>query len=109
VDQLANPSEPDVLIGPRFFQAFGKSTFSNPERSLLFAVLNDAIETFQNFALSKSARQRRLFREADSWIWDDAADSVFSFHNICDLLGLEPVYLRRGLRQLQQEIKPANL
>jgi hypothetical protein len=94
--------QPDVLAGQLFFQAYGKSNFSQPERSLLFAVLNDAIQIFQKFALSKSAQQRRLFREAESWIWDDAADFVFSFRNICDLLEVEPVYLRRGLQQLQQ-------
>lgn len=104
MDLLANAlSEPDVLAGQLFFQAFGKNTISQPERSLLFAVLNDAIQTFQKFAFSRSVRERRLFREAESWIWDEGADFVFSFRNICDLLELEPVYLRRGLRQLRHK------
>ena len=91
--------EPDILAEPRFFQAHGMKNVAEPERALLFAVLSEAIETFRKFAFSQSARGQVLFRQVKEWFWDDEPDYFFACKNICELMGLDPFYLRRGLLQ----------
>jgi hypothetical protein len=70
---------------------------AEPERALLLAILSEAIETFRTFAFSKSARGRSLFRQAEAWLWDKEPDYFFSCKNICEVIGLDQCYLRRGL------------
>jgi hypothetical protein len=89
--------EPDVLVDRQFFHTYRRKYQSEPERALVFAVLSEAIETFRKFAFSKSARGRSLFRQAEAWLWDKDPDYFFSCKNICELMGLDPCYLRRGL------------
>jgi hypothetical protein len=102
---LTRLSEPDVLVDRLFFHVYRVKHQSEPERALLFAVLSDAVETFRKFAFSKSARGQRLFRQAEEWLWDKEPDYFFSCKNICEVMGLDPCYLRRGLRQWLEENK----
>lgn len=97
--------EPDVLVDRQFFYTYRMKHPSEPERALLFAVLSDAIETFRKFAFSKSARGQRLFRQAREWLWAEEPDYIFSCENICELMGLDPCYLRRGLLRWAEQNK----
>jgi hypothetical protein len=90
--------EPDVLAEDRFYRAHRKIALE-PERALLFAVLTEAIETFRTFAFSKSAREQNLFRQAKEWLCDGDPNYFFSCKNICEMMDLDPCYLRRGLLQ----------
>jgi hypothetical protein len=63
----------------------------------MLAILGDAIVNFQENALAKDGRRRNLFREAKDWIFDEEANWLFSFENICEVLGLDPAYVRGGL------------
>ena len=65
----------------------------------MFAVLAEAVETYQRFAFSESPRKQRLFREAKAWFWGERPGCPFAFRSICEVFGLDPAYLRRGLRQ----------
>src|SRR5947207_3430942 len=47
---------------------------------------------------AQDPRGRQLFHEAEEWIEDADQSWLFSFQNICDVLGLDADYLRRGLR-----------
>ena len=89
--------EPDILAAPQFLRANRRRVPLEPEKALLFAVLSDAIETFRKSVLSKSGRGQTLFRETAEWIWDTQPDYFFSFKDICEVMGLDPGYLRRGL------------
>lgn len=62
----------------------------SPEKRLMFAVLLDAISQL---------RQRQSTRavEAEEWIRDERDDGVFSFSNVCSVLGFEPQSLANGL------------
>jgi hypothetical protein len=75
--------------------------FSNGIRSgeekLMLAVLQDAVECFQENALSEQPWEKKLFQEAEDWILAKNADWLFSFKNICETLQLNPGYIRRGL------------
>ena len=60
-------------------------------------VLEDAVDVYRKQAGSRDPRGQQLFTEAEQWIEDSDRTWLFSFQNICDVLGLDADYLRRGL------------
>jgi hypothetical protein len=72
-----------------------------PETRLLIAILEEAINCFQKNYLAEHDSGQRLFREADEWLMGNRGDWAFSFESICDAIGLNPSYVRYGLRQWQ--------
>ena len=73
---------------------------TQPEKTLMFAVLLDAVECFQKYA---GREANRLFKDTDEWIFEDDHEWPFSFINICEAVGMDPEYLRKGLSQLNRE------
>lgn len=72
----------------------------SPEKRLMLAVLLDAVECFQKHAPSHHAPSRPtkpdpLFTDAATWIFADDSESLFSFINICEAVGMNAQYLRR--------------
>jgi hypothetical protein len=65
----------------------------------MFAVLTDAIECFQKYLGANGRRRRNLFAEADAWICSRDSSSPYSFEQICEVLHINPNYLRLGLMQ----------
>lgn len=79
-------------------------TTSNPdlrsgEARLAFAIIEDAILTVRLTSGVGTARAHRL--AADAWAWLASRDTTqpFAFENLCDYLGLEASWIRRGLRR----------
>ncbi len=70
-----------------------------PECCLLWAVLENAVDTYMKYVTATGRRGRRLFLEAEDWIWRNDPTWLCSFVSICHTLGVDPDYLRRGLRQ----------
>jgi hypothetical protein len=109
-NNLGNLIEPDTLVSHEYSKTQLRTLPADPEQVLLLAVLKDAVETFQRLFGAKTTAGRRLFRESEEWIWSDESDRVFSFVHICDALGLDPRYIRRGLRNWafnhEQEANP---
>lgn len=68
----------------------------------MLAVLQDAIRCFQDYASAQRGRKRRLFVEAEQWIRESDSSWIFSFESICETLGLNPEYIRGGLRSWKQ-------
>src|SRR5688572_29395137 len=73
------------------------------EVALMRAVLEDAIECFQKQSGKSGRRAQRLAREAEEWLLNDDQRWPFSFLNICHVLGIDPGYIRRGLKQWRQK------
>jgi hypothetical protein len=73
-----------------------------PEKGLMLAVLEEAITTFQHHLDAESRRGQRLFREADEWFQSADTSWAFAFESVCDVLGLDPGYVRAGLARLQR-------
>ena len=88
---------PAQFYGPRASLADGR-----PEAVLMRAVLEDALLCFQKGLVHSERRVQRLAREAEEWLFSDDTRWPFSFVSICAVLGLEPAYLRRGLRRWRQ-------
>ena len=68
----------------------------------MLAVLEEAVATFQHQLGADSRRGRRLFREADEWFRSADTSWAFAFESVCDVLGLDPDYVRRGLARLER-------
>lgn len=68
-----------------------------PECRLLWAVLENAVETYMKYVAATGRRGKRLFREAELWISQDDPTWLCSFVSICYVLGLDPDYVREGL------------
>jgi len=92
--------EPDVLLSDQFYTTLRRSYLGHPERRLMAAVLEDAVACLSVNPTACSRRQARDFMEAQAWINEiEESDWVFSFPSVCELLGIDPSYLRRGLNQ----------
>lgn len=87
----------DTLITQQFYNTFMRTTHLAPEKTLMLAILQDAVAVFQNYAGIQERKRRELFLETEEWILATDRTYLFSFDNICELLGLNPVYLRQGL------------
>jgi hypothetical protein len=77
-----------------------------PEKRLMLAVLADAVSDFQKYATAWSGRGRRLFVEADAWFKSDSTDRLLDFENICEVLALDPSFVRDGLRRWRTARRP---
>jgi hypothetical protein len=75
---------------------------------LVQAILREAIRTYQKYAVKKSTRAARLFRDVNEWFSSDDRHWLFSFVNVCDTLGLEPTYIRTGLKLWRERKLQAN-
>jgi hypothetical protein len=82
----------------QFYATLKKNRFTDPERRLMAAILEDAVWCLAKDSRGRGRRHRKSFEEAKSWIETEAEDDwVFSFANVCESLGLDPSYLRGGL------------
>ena len=72
-----------------------------PEKKLMLAVLQGAVECFKDYA-----EHDRLFKEAEEWIFDDDHEWPYSFINICQAVDMNPKYLRKGLLHGRQSATP---
>jgi hypothetical protein len=90
--------EPDVLLTSQYFDRVRRQLEDAPERMLMLAVLEEAVGVYLRFAAADTAYQQHMFAEAEAWIESEEHHWLFSFESICDAVGLEPGYMRRGLR-----------
>jgi hypothetical protein len=73
-----------------------------PERRLMIAVLEDALETYLATMGALRGIRRVRFTEAAAWFRSDDTEWPFSFVNICQACGFDAPTIRRTLvRRLQ--------
>ncbi|HEY2987277.1 MAG TPA: hypothetical protein VGL11_06100 [Candidatus Binatia bacterium] len=90
--------QPDVLLPTQYLATTTSKTYREPEKKLMLAVLEDAIWCFQNGLLARDNKKKRgLSSEAEEWIMEEEGDQLFSFNEICELLTLNPKYIRKHL------------
>src|SRR5262245_13271104 len=92
-----------IEADPVDFEQFFKRANRGAEERLMLAVLQDAVDCFQQYAFSECTREKQLFNETERWVLERNSDSLFSFENICETLQLDPGYIRRGLRIWKEE------
>jgi hypothetical protein len=90
--------EPDTVLGSQFYANHKNSPYKQPELRLMAAVLEDAISCLSIKTRPVTARQQKQLEDARQWFAaEDDSEWIFSFKNICEALGIDPAYLRRGL------------
>lgn len=90
--------EPDAVLPDQFYAMFKNTPYREPERRLMVAILEDAVSCLSTDLRGCNFRQRKQYEEAKEWVTtDEESEWIFSFRNICEVLGMDPDYLRRGL------------
>lgn len=105
-EKFAPLVQPDALVSAQYFQNLRRKTILEPEKRLMLAVLEDAVNCFHDNFLADSGRRKRLFEEAEKWIFEQGTDWIFSFENICEVLGFNPQYVRQGLLRWKEKRPP---
>jgi hypothetical protein len=101
-DDIVCLFQPDTLLAEQYFDdRRGQSL--GPEKRLALAILEDAIVTFQYNHAARDGQKKRLFEQAQVWLFNVIDDWVFSFENICHVLEFNPEYIRKGLAQWREK------
>ncbi|MGH7967014.1 MAG: hypothetical protein ACRERD_35195 [Candidatus Binatia bacterium] len=99
---------PASVLPEQFYSPATGTATAHGEIALMRAVLEDAVNCFQKESVKSGRRAQRLAREAEEWLFRDDYHWPFSFVNICGVLGLNPEYVRLGLKRWRQH-RPAEL
>jgi hypothetical protein len=102
-DRIASLFQPDTLLSAQYFDNMRRRTLLEPEKRLMLAILEDAVNCFQENLSAESGKRKILFNDVEQWIRADGSDWVFSFDHICEALGLTPAYVRQGLLRWQEK------
>src|SRR6266550_8472992 len=87
---------PDIVRQSQFLSERASPSRFSGEYRLALAILHDAI---QIYCMEGSGRRNlQLRREAARWLHSSDHSWCFSFERICETLGLDPDWVRRGLR-----------
>jgi hypothetical protein len=103
-DFLARILEPDTCLPAQFWGNRGLSRQLEGEKRLMIAVLKDAVECLEKYRSARNGPARELYENALAWIEDGGTDWLFSFDNICGLLGFDPDYTRGFLLKREQKL-----
>lgn len=90
---------PDAMTPGQYYEGARSDAAIRPIKRLMLAVLEDGLHCFQAYASAARGVRRQIFVETEAWLSDRKADGPFSFETICQTLGIDPNFLRRGLRQ----------
>lgn len=77
-----------------------------PEVALMRAVLEEALTCFQYQFYIRRTGAQQLARDSEEWFFSEDTNWPFAFVNICNVLHLEPDYIRRGLRNWKTNWPP---
>ena len=102
-EKIASLFQPDTLLSAQYFDTLRRQTLLEPEKRLMLAILDDAINCFQDNLFSQRGKNKRLFDEAEEWIVTAGGEWIFCFDHVCESLGFNPAYLRRGLLRWKEK------
>lgn len=106
-DRLSPLFQPDTLMSDEYFANYRRRIPLEPEKTLLLAVLEDGVRTFQDNIFAETGKKRVLLDEAREWLFTDGVEHVFSFNSVCTSLGIDPGYIRRGLKRWEEHTRAA--
>ena len=96
---------PDTLLPGQYFDRIRRRSDLSGEQSMMVAVLEMGIEDFQKHAAARDRLRQNLFAEAERWIESTDRTWLYAFETICDHLGLDVDYMRRGLRAWRDRLR----
>jgi hypothetical protein len=89
----------DTLAAHQYHDTYRRKIPQQSEIRLMLAVLEDAINCYQDNIFSMNKKRIQLFKEANDWFMSGDTSWIFSFESICGILNLEPGYFRQGLQR----------
>ena len=89
--------EPNVILPIQFFSQRGAGRWTGEQR-LMAAILEDAIAVYSKSSAPKGSKARQILRETERWLRSKDRTWTFSFLRVCEMLSLDPVAIRRALR-----------
>ena len=96
--------EADILAPFLYYDSLHKTREMEPEKTLMVAVLEDAIDCYRRYSGARDGKGKRMFLEAESWLMENDGDWLFSFANICAVIGLSAGFIRAGLLRRKQQM-----
>ncbi len=93
----------DTVVVESLFVSSAKNGPAGAERELMLAVLTDAIECYWKYQKSAKRSAMRLYQDAKNWIFAEKDLQPFSFTDVCEMLQLDPSYIRRGILSAGRE------
>jgi hypothetical protein len=63
----------------------------------MLAILEYAVASFQKHIFARDSKGKAIFDETEDWILEENSEWIFSFENVCEVLGFNPSYVRQGL------------
>jgi hypothetical protein len=101
-DRVQELFQPDTLLPSQYFDRMRRRASADGERRLMVAILEDAVDVYRKQAGARDRKRRQMFEDAEAWIESSERSWIFSYENICDMLGIDAEYLRKGLRVWKQ-------
>ena len=101
-DRVQELFQPDTLLPSQYFDRIRRRASSDGERRLMVAILEDAVDVYRKQVCARDRKRRQLFEDAEAWIESPDKSWIFSYENICEMLGIDAGYLRKGLRAWKQ-------
>ena len=96
-ERVTSIFQPDTLLPDQYLDTFRRKIQLEPEKKLMLAILEDGIACFQKYLFARDSKGKALFRESETWIEEKGGEAVFSFDSVCECIGLDSDYLRRGM------------
>ncbi len=96
-EYLGGQFEPDTLLPVQYNEIMRRRSALEGEQKLMFAVLEDAVESYLKHMNAKSRRRRLLFYEVQNWISAKNRVGLFSYQTLCEALGIDAKALRAAL------------
>lgn len=92
----------DLMTPAQYFAGIKESRLWTAEKRLLLAILEQATDDYVLHTNATSVRNRRYHRNAERWLFEDVRDRfMFSFQDVCDILGINSEWYRGGVRKLK--------
>ncbi|HEX9453346.1 MAG TPA: hypothetical protein VGA27_03275 [Candidatus Binatia bacterium] len=98
-ERVTSLFQPDTLLPDQFLDTFKRKLHLEPEKKLMLAILEDATACYQKYTFARDSKGKALFRETEDWVFAKGDQGVFSFDSVCEILSLDPDYVRRGLAE----------
>lgn len=89
---------PDIMVPEQFAAPAATQRLDRPEVRLMIAILEEALTTYQRCAAGGRDRARSMY-EVERWISSDDPSWLFSFVNICEVLGVVPGQVREAIER----------
>jgi hypothetical protein len=91
--------QPDILAADQYLQHTRRKHPLEPEKKLMMAILQDAVDCFQKYFFSDHAKGEKIVQDAEEWVMEKNSEWLFSFESVCESLGLNADYIRNGLME----------